>query len=340
MAKAVQTMLLATAVLTCGARAGDEPKKIGPYGAEVRVAWTPDGKGLVVTTRGGSAAVIDLENGRRRTRLDGEPEESESAVAISPDGSLFALANLEGRVRIFDKAGKQLVVVNNGGPVKSLAFTHDGKALVTGGGVAPGMGADADPEDPEAKDPEASDPEGATARVWDAATGEKLMDLDGKAKNTASGVAASPTAGIVAVARQDGKLGLWDLAQKKKRELELGEPSHVVAFSPDGKLLAALGGKDKAAATLVDTATGEVVRTVGPRADGGPDGALAFSRDGKLLARAGHGVAGVELWSVAEGKLVKTVGHDAAASLAFSPDGKTLAVGLRSGEVLLHPVGE
>lgn len=322
-------------------------KRLGPYGAEVQVAWSPDGKTLAVTARGCMAQLVDPVTEKRKARLRGDEEAQESAVAISPDGARVALACQEGAAWIYDAAsGAAVTTIVHGGSIRSIAFTSDGRALVTGG-WQPHL----------ADDPDSVDPEGATARVWDAATGAKVHDLDGGTKNARSGVAASPAAPVVAVARDDGKLALFEVAPKKgtaaglgesaapapglvvtkRHEVELGEPSHAVAFSKDGALVAAMGGKEAASATLVDATTGEVVRTFEKRSSSEPcpDGALAFSPDGAWLARVAPGVTGVQLFEVASGKLAKTLGEGAGASVAFSPDGKTIALGLRSGQVLL-----
>jgi WD40 repeat protein len=65
---------------------------------------------------------------------------------------------------------------------------------------------------------------------------------------------------------------------------------------------------------------------------------VAFSPDGSLLASVGGNPAPVvRLWQVATGQLVLTTPPvpGIAWCMAFSPDGKTLAAGLESGEVRL-----
>src|SRR5262249_45963886 len=98
----------------------------------------------------------------------------------------------------------------------------------------------------------------------------------------------------------------------------------TVAFSPDGKLLAAGTGepKEQGTATLWDVATGTQVWKH-PEKTGVPS--VAFSPDGKTLAIAVYGNA-VRLLNVATGKVLKTLEHPKdVRAVAFSPDGKLLA---------------
>jgi RNA polymerase sigma factor (sigma-70 family) len=103
-----------------------------------------------------------------------------------------------------------------------------------------------------------------------------------------------------------------------------GESSFAVAFSPDGKWLAA-GGWDKRI-RLWDAETGKEVRTLF-----GPERgvwAVAFSRDGKLLAGAGLDKT-VYLWDPATGKdMGRLEGFpEDVHALAFSPKGDRLVTG-------------
>jgi WD40 repeat protein len=94
----------------------------------------------------------------------------------------------------------------------------------------------------------------------------------------------------------------------------------AVAFSPDGKTLAAHWSKGPLA--LFDAASGAELRAL---SNGGEYQQIAFSPDGKQLASAGDDGL-VRLWEVPSGLPRRTV-QAGAASLAFSPDGKLLASG-------------
>lgn len=152
---------------------------------------------------------------------------------------------------------------------------------------------------------------------------------------------------LLVSAGYDGKLVWWDTEKKEKVRTVDAHAKWIrqLRVSPDGKLVASVA--DDMVVKLWDAATGKLVHELKGHAEKTPNDfgsmlyAAAFSPDGKHLAT-GDKVGHVIVWDTATGK--KAAELDAPTmytwdkvqrlhsiggirSLAFSPDGKQLAVG-------------
>jgi WD40 repeat protein len=106
-----------------------------------------------------------------------------------------------------------------------------------------------------------------------------------------------------------------------------GAVVRTAAFSPDGKMVAALDADG--GIRLWHRASGREQKRW--RQENGSRGPLAFSPDGRLLATGDGGI--IHLWDAATGAEVRRLeGHQGTVHcLAFAPDGRTLASGAVEG---------
>ena len=233
---------------------------------------------------------------------------------------------------------------------------------------------------------------GTTVRLWDADTGAELRTLRGH-QDEIEQLAFAPDSKALATGSRDKTLRLWDVATGRELrrcqgefvlppdiDLDLGGGRKLagkqrgvlsLAFSPDGRMLAAADSADDAF-RLWETATGRElapfpghllqVTTLAFLPDGntivsgdwdgtirvwdvagrkevrhfpGQDGAilsLAVLPGGKTVAVGGFRT--VRLWDLASGKEVRPLGphHQGVYRVAFAPDGNTVASGSGSGD--------
>lgn len=191
---------------------------------------------------------------------------------------------------------------------------------------------------------------GGSTRAFDLVSGRALFTL---APSEAEAIAFSPD-GRTIVTKQALRLHIHDSSTGQVlRSIDLPRVNSrsegdTLAFTPDGKTVATISdGKD---VHLIDLASGKTIRNF---VHDNPESALpssfpqvlavAFSADGKWMASGGYGNEKEDyfarLWDVETGKEVRRFMHGrkgyGVRSLAFSPDGKTLAtLGTQSGAFL------
>lgn len=150
-------------------------------------------------------------------------------------------------------------------------------------------------------------------------------------------VALSPDAKTLAAGTEKGRIRLWDVARRERsatlQQRDADGAKEVqgiggVAFSPDGRMLAAAAGGGRVG--LWDVKQRRQLATL--EASRLPVDDVEFSPDSRLLATGGED-GEVKLWNARDRKTgpVAVLEHEQRVrSVAFSPDGRTLAAAVSS----------
>ena len=320
------------------------------------VALHPDEDLLAVGAEDGSMRFVELPSGRVR-RLAGKHAVTVSAMAFSGDGRTLVSGDSNGGLIAWDVGHRVLrerleghaaevswVVTTPDGRTAITAGSNDGQVafwdlddsrrLVRGVPLASRFVADGSTPRGVAVSPDdrtlAVTHEHGTVELFDTATLQPRAVLREAFDGPALATDFSPGGRLLAVAGDKGELGLWDartLAPVRRLEGLRGW-IQAVTFSPNGRLVAAGDNTGENPRLLIwDVGSG---RQTVFESDFTPS-QLTFSPDGQRLAAAGMD-RGVEVRDVASGRLVaKPPLDELARSVAFSPNGKLLFVGLVNG---------
>ncbi|MEV6168202.1 AAA family ATPase [Streptomyces sp. NPDC051954] len=277
------------------------------------VAFSPDGRTLAAGGDDNTVTLWDMRDPRRPDRI-GKPLTGHTntvhSVAFSPDGKTLASGSSDNTVRLWDVSDRDRAtsvaapLTGHTGPIWSVAFSPDGSMLAAGSADS-------------------------TASLWNvrnpAYPSQVGMPLAGSSGEMYA-LGFSPDGRTLATGTGDSKVRLWSIPRSDM----IGR---IGAFRQDGRILATGSGDSKI--RLFNVANPDRPVALGaPFPTGEKDLRLmVFSPDGRTLAVLTGIRNTLQLWNVSDpahpvayGRPVllptRYAGPD---SLAFSPDGRTLA---------------
>jgi WD40 repeat protein len=311
--------------------------------------FSRDGRFFIGSERENKIVLWDTTTGRKYAQIAKQPSYW-NPFAISPDNKMLAVAAHDTHLYLYElPSGRQVHKLPPAGELSfsvhyAPAFAPDGKTLLTSGpkslfvwDVTTGK---LRHEVKDCRGPVAFTADGKLLAcgdsdgivLFEAATLRKVRRFDPPSSSPLA-LAFSPD-GKRLLSGQDYSTAVWDVQTGKQINVVDGHEVPVVslAFSPDGKSLAS-GADGDERALVWDVATGRLRHQLGGHFFSATS--FAFSADGRILAtgdgfsrdQTGSNEASVRLWDLDRGRLTRQfVAHlTSVHSLAFAPDGKTLA---------------
>ena len=283
------------------------------------IAFTPDGQTLASGGADRTIKIWDLNTGQEICTLTEHTDAVVSLIA-SPDGKTLLSGSADNTIKIWNLSTSQVIHTLTGHTysVLCLAISPDGTRLASG----------------------AAD---STIIVWDLNTYEVIHTLIGH-NHTVLSVAISPDGKTLASASADTSIKLWDLESGTEiRTLEANcGLVFAVRFHPSGQMLASVHEQDKSV-KFWNPETGKLIRTMSTEVE---IVSATVSPDWTTLAGGGGDVNYlISLWDLEKISGITyfdgygQIDHKGCVyTVAFSPDGQTLASGSKDTTVKLWGV--
>ncbi|HEY0607107.1 MAG TPA: hypothetical protein VGD58_29580 [Herpetosiphonaceae bacterium] len=276
------------------------------------LAFSQDGQYLAATDH-----ELHVWHSSTAQRLATLPKDIDAkSVAIAPNNQLFAVGGYPFYVQLRSLADNTLERrLTIGDTAESLAFSPDGRLLSAGTRGA--------------------------IYVWDVANNRELHRLP--AVDAVYSVVFAPNGRLMASGGYDGQVTLWSVPDFTQLHTFKSNTSYQLAFSHDSQLLAAAQFGERVTVWRVsDDYQQEWTFSDRPPQDPAeeelpyePMWSVAFTPDSQYLV-GGSGSGALRILQAANGQVQNTLQFDDQVhNVAISPDGETLAIGLRDNTVRL-----
>lgn len=277
----------------------------GHTGSIRHVQFCPDGKSTSSLSSHGTLRTWDIAKGVCTHIF---PESDQMGVLQAFCGNIAAF-QVRKRIQVWDIAANACIKVLEGSSARfvSLVLSPDGKRIA---GCCVTRGDE-------------------TVRIWDIAGNNTspIQALEGFTTDVLSSV-FSPDGQKLALATTHGIIRVWDIAASTcTQTIETYARSlSALAFSPDGKRIASVCGKNSRTLRMWDVATGDCMPTFYEHSD--MIESIAFSPNCKIVA-SGCRDGTIRIWDLATNTCVQFLrGHtDDVTSMAFSSDGERIVTG-------------
>jgi len=299
-----------------------EQRSLAPFESSsvvVHCAFSPDGNLLATWAEDGVVCLRQMEPPRVVTNLQAaKPQLGYGELLFSPSGEYLAVGQ-PNDILLWEWASekqRRIPAPNIGELVRSLALSPDGRLLAAAGSRI------------QIWD---------VSKVWSLPQGREvpMVGQSDQFPGYIIEIAFSPDGKTLATAETDPRVGLWDAETLKEIRRFQGNPRDVraVAFSPDGRTLFSGGGDGS-------------VRYFDPRSPLSPEvlpipvwsPAFTFAPDSQQFIALDSRNGAAELWRIPPGRQIERSEHLSFLgtnnlAVAWSPDGRLLAIGDRAGNL-------